>query len=152
MGAVPYILRRIARSPTDMTIIEIAFFVINAGVGVYFALQAAERRGYIGGVLGFVLGFGIAICFWRVLLTVFSLWYLWRPLRPRCKTGKCRANDYAIVSVSSSGTVFICTCGDKYLRKGREFMHVHENGESEPYMIYDNPFGRWHLDDSKDNG
>jgi len=123
-----------------MTFIELAFFVVNICVGVLFAKVGAAKFGVAGGIGGFFLGFGIALCFWLALGKLLSLWH---PLRPVCKNGKCRAKDYEIVEISAEGTIWVCKCGDKYIRKGRTFMRLTEDGDTEPYMAYNGLFGRW---------
>ena len=140
-----------------MTLFELLVFIVNVWVGVSIAFPVAAKAmqhwgrvpGIACGVLAFLLGFGIAICFWLALGKLLSLWHIWRPLRPVCKNGKCKAEDYKIINVSAGSTVWICKCGDEYIRKGRTFMYINENGVFEPYMIYNGPFGRWYLDKMK---
>jgi len=129
-----------------MTLIEIAFFVVSAYVGVLSAKMAADKFGVVGGIVGFFLGFGTAICFWLALGKLLSLWHIWRPLRPICRNGKCNAKDYEIIKVSAKETIWVCKCGDKYVRKGRAFMSLNEDENFEPYMIYTGLFCRWRPD------
>lgn len=131
-----------------MSTIEVIFFIFNVACGLLVAARFGETYGRSGSFVGFAIGFGVGVIFWKVVARVCSLWHLWRPLRPPCKSGACGPDDYTPIEVTPSGTIFQCTCGRKYLRTGRFFMAIRQDGKPEPYMMYDGLFGRWRREDS----
>ena len=82
----------------------------------------------------------------------FYLWHKWQPLRPICKNGKCKSDDYKwVTSIGDFHPVFICSCGNIYIQNGGCFIELLPDGKSKPYMIH-SLFGRWKKDNSIKTG
>lgn len=90
----------------------------------------------IGGYSGFVLGGFIG--FVGFLLAVFALCMAYAsfvtvlvegtPWLPLCRNGCCREADYGGRKFDD-GYFHVCKCGDRYERRGRDFLQVTESGE-----------------------
>lgn len=113
------------------------------------SLFFGNKFGLLGGIIGFPLGLILAFLIIYILNILMDLWYVWRPLRPICKNGKCKSNDYKWVTrIEDFCPVFICSCGDLYLKNGSLFIELLSDGSSEPYMSH-SFFGRWKKDHTK---
>ena len=137
-----------------MTLIELLVFLIGIGiaVGVGFPLYARFHTLWIaipGGIGATILTF--ATC-WKLIDTLYRLF----PLRPPCKRGQCKSNDYHWDDEDfqrylknpkeSKGTIYVCKCGDKYLRQKRFFYELLPDGKTKPYMMHPPCWRRWHFD------
>lgn len=116
------------------TCIELAFFLFNIVCALLLGCYLWTRSGALYGIIGAVLGFGLAVGFWQFILLLDHLWHKWRPLRPSCRRGACRAEDYHWLVETEQGDVFRCCCGDKYLRRGTKFMELLPDGSTRSYM------------------
>jgi hypothetical protein len=101
-----------------------------------------------GGVIGILRG---VFLFYAVVLVDY-LYHRFRPLRPTCRQGKCRSNDYGIkivVKGASSESENRCKCGDIYVRRENRFMLVQPDGSTKPYLAR-KPFHNWEPDVAHD--
>jgi len=131
-----------------MTLIELLFFVFFAFVGTIVTMWAAQRYGWLGGVIGFLVGFfgiwaGLYAIGWIAQFCVRVI-YSGRPPRPACRTGKCHSRDYKHVRFNSGQSggksgdryAYRCQCGLHYRKRGRRFLEVQTDGSVRPYMIW----------------
>lgn len=127
-------------------------FTASIGDGAWEAILGALRSGAIA--------YGLWIAGMMALMAVLSLFLLYRPSFPRCRTGRCRQTDYLYLYLDSAATgrhkqlqdslqgkIVRCRCGTLYLESDRErrFLEVREDGSLAPFMRYQ-PFGRWRPD------
>jgi len=95
--------------------------------------------GYIGGIIGFLLGLLVSYILFTVVVWLWRLLFL---TLPSCKRGQCKSyKDY----IWPKGTFFgrtrwgvyhcKCNCGDYYVRDGKRFMEVvsFPDGPLRPY-------------------
>lgn len=104
--------------------------IIGWGLGREYGLIGMAIGAVAGGLAGVVFVYAI----WGALWLIGRFWYLWRPLRPVCRSGCCREGDYELVEVSGTRTVWLCGCGTKYVRSGRLFSELLPDGTTRPYM------------------
>ncbi|MEO5367991.1 MAG: hypothetical protein H7831_16870 [Magnetococcus sp. WYHC-3] len=126
-----------------MTLFHILIFglCISIGIAVSLLLSASFPNG-IAFLVGLPSGFLGIFGFLRVLRLLHSIWLKWRPMRPRCREGKCDWLDYEVVEATPRGIIFSCGCGTKYIMHGRFFSELRKDGTIIPYMKH-RPFGRW---------
>ena len=56
-----------------------------------------------------------------------------RPPHPVCENGTCTWVDYHAVKSHGSDIEFMCKCGRRYLKSGKQFLKLPENGQTSPY-------------------
>ena len=117
-------------------------FVVACGAVVSKILKC---YGPTWDILGFIAGLGLGILILVLLRRMTDVWCAWRPIRPLCKHGKCAAMDYQLIELREDG-VFLCRCGTKYIRKGRRFLELREDGSCSPYMRRLWVLGKWQED------
>jgi hypothetical protein len=118
-------------------------------VGVAVSSSFGARWGKIGYAGGFLVGaLGAFLLTWWGLLTLHVLLKPW----PECRRKKCHTfRDYVWKRGSIYGREkgsqyrYRCKCGDEYLRRGRRFLKVSEDGSVHPFKIYQK--GAW-MDDT----
>lgn len=134
-----------------MTLPRLIITGVWIGAGVSLASYCGNSWGAFGYAVGFAVGLGVAI-------TLTWLFFLGRILVffpfPICRNGKCRSiRDY----VWKKGTVYgweggvyqyKCRCGERYVRKRRQFLEVLPDGTIRPYKKLTR-FRRW-TDDNHD--
>ena len=126
-----------------MTLIELLFFVFNLCLGILLGALIGRNFGVVWGILAVPVGFCVGILLFKALIILGDLYYvLWRPLRPPCRRGVCKAKDYELIEATREGSFYRCQCGDKYLMGDRRFYLVMADGSTKPYMAY-KPFRRW---------
>lgn len=124
-------------------------FLVTTGwiaSGVALGTFVGKKWGAIGYISGFALGTYGAFCLtWLVLVTRNVLL---RPF-PVCRQGKCRTfREYVWKRGSiygwEKGGIFRyrCRCGDEYLRVGKRFLQVLDDGATRPYKKYQRG-GKW---------
>jgi|SRR5580658_5407114 hypothetical protein len=113
-----------------------AFWII---CGTLLGLALERTWGKLGFFVGFVVGMmGGVIVLWAVLLGRLLLWF---PL-PICRRGRCHrfGKDYEWRSGTIYGWegkglyLYVCKCGDKYIRRAGRFMEVLPDGTRRPYQ------------------
>ena|SRR5688572_9919508 len=125
-----------------MTLIELLIFLINCTIGCVLAIRLYAISGsvllaVVGGIGGFLFG---VVCV-LALRQVANVWYKFFPLRPPCRRGNCLSDDYvwnAELSQLQKKDVFVCKCGDRYVRNKRRFDELLEDGSIRPFM--EHPF------------
>ena len=129
-----------------MTLIEIVIFLINAGFVFlvsfvsYHACAKLTHNNIFGAIAGgtaFICGIWLVVKFWRIMRVSVRKWYQVFPLRPPCRKGVCKSENYRWDMKSSSffkGDIFVCNCGDRYIRKGCCFDEILADGSRKPYM------------------
>jgi hypothetical protein len=123
-----------------MTLIELFFFVLYALLAAIAAVWAANRYGWLGGVIGFLVGF-FGLWVGLSFLADFSnfligIIYSGRPPRPACRTGKCHSLGYKFERLSNGQYGYSCQCGLHYRKRGRRFLEVQTDGSVRPHMIW----------------
>ena len=149
-----------------MTLIEILFFLAGVAIAaaVGFPLAAWSRIVLDGvvsapvgtilcAVIGLVGGCGATIIVYSAVWGLVLAYYAVFPLRPQCRRGKCKSEDYRwdaedlqrfrMNPSTSPDTVFVCKCGDKYLCHGRCFDELLSDGVRRPYMVHPPFWRRW---------
>jgi hypothetical protein len=138
-----------------MTFIDVIYFLINCflavvvGIvlsGVYYRFTHEKIGAVLLALAGAGLGFWLALRLMEGLRKLIDGWYHVFPLRPPCRNGNCGSDDYqwdAAASGPLKGDVFICKCGDRYLRKARCFDLLTPDGTREPYMRRHLLIRRW---------
>lgn len=130
-----------------MTLIELLFFIANCIIGVILAAAVHAKTGNLWlAVLSGAVGFGIGVVVCLAVSRALDFWYWLFPLRPNCKQGTCGAKDYRWdieLSRTTKGDVFICHCGDKYIRNHGRFDELLPDGSTKPYMRRSFLFRAW---------
>ena len=119
-----------------MTVIEVLIFLCNLLCGLFVGSWMAGRFGVAWSIPGIFLGFGCGIGFFKTITFFFNIWYTWRPLRPVCHYGTCKAKDYIWLKRTERGAIFRCNCGGEYLKSGNYFMKILPDGSLHPYMKF----------------
>ena len=120
-------------------------------VGLVVARYAGARFGWLGFVLGFIVGI-LASCgvfvggIWLVtsLIGLFTGIPEFLPCRcGKCKDAQTHFGDYTPEMVGDRIGVR-CQCG-LYVRQGKQVMEVLPDGTHKPYMVW-KPFRGWYPD------
>ena len=125
-----------------MTLIEVLFFVWNCVVATLVGTAVADRFGLMWGVIAALVGFFLTFA---AVQCAAAMIHVVRPLRPRCKNGRCKASNYSYVETTSDGDVFQCRCGDRYLQAGSTFRILQSDGSKLNYQTR-GTFGSWRPD------
>lgn len=121
-----------------MNMFEKMCFFFSCVIGVLFGWWLGC---YIGG-WAWIIGITGGILLFGGIRYILCLFYKWRPMRPICRLGKCKADDYDYIKTTEGGVVFICKCGGFYILTKGEFREILPNGTTMPYMKR-NRFGQW---------
>ena len=132
-----------------MNIFELVIVLVAVAASFFCGKFFGTHYGVVGWVVGSLLGCVSAVLTYFTLHSLINLWYKWRPVRPICRKGKCTADDYELLDVSSDGAFFKCSCGMKYLSTGHRFMEIDEDGSTHSYMQRRGYFGKWEKDFSE---
>lgn len=113
-----------------MTLIELASLLlvlglagVCGGISWVAAGPLAAALGWLGGAAFFPL--------LAALVCQIEPFFTGRPHWPAC--GRCGGNDHRLEPWLGR-TVVRCACGERYLRRGRQFLHVTAAGASRPYL------------------
>ena len=104
-----------------------------------------------GALTGFLLGLSPLV----LLGLAYACWNGWRPDRPRCRMGRCGADDYEFLERRETplaggpmqSYLYRCRCGDRYVQRGRRFVQIATDGTEQPFMAVSG-WGRWSTDRS----
>ena len=121
--------------------------------GLTVGSLAAERFGWLGALLGFIVG---VLSVFYITYGVLSAWVRLvqaGPWMPQCHTGKCKGgyemgDDSDFESLVVDGEViYHCRCGYDYvlLDGGRRFLERLPDGTLKPYMRH-RAFRGWYPD------
>lgn len=73
----------------------------------------------------------------------------WQPVRPRCGSGACAAENYELLDWRDDQhrliLIYRCRCGDRYVRRGSRFLALDDLGVERPYLAISS-WGRWEPD------
>ena len=155
--------REFSRREAGMNIFEFIGFVLLIG-GIVWGVYAAANQGLWAAVKGGLLGAGKAFlifaAFMLCILVPLSLGLLYRPMFPRCRSGKCKSKNFRYLYLDTEappedseieqrygGKLVQCACGERYIRNDRErcFYHVRDDRSVAPFMKY-RVAGRWQED------
>lgn len=128
-----------------MNLFELLMFASIIAAGYFCGKWMGVYYGIVGWIIGFILGSSLAVAAWFALNKLIRLRAKWRPIRPICKNGKCPARVYKLLECKER-VVFQCRCGTKYLKNGRRFMEMLDDGSTKPYMRRCGLFGKWEKD------
>jgi hypothetical protein len=141
-------------------------FIAICGIvlGLVLGFGAGIAKGAWAAIAGAFLGAAVAYVSWvaamMVLFALLYLFLLYRPMFPRCRSGRCRDADYTYLYLdveatgehkrlqdSMMGKLLRCKCGGLYLDslRDRRFYEVLDDSSLAAYMRY-RPFGRWQPD------
>jgi hypothetical protein len=126
-----------------MNVLELAAVALVLLAGYFAGALVGGRFGLPGWVAGWLLGMAGASGALYALRKSLDLWYRHFPLRPVCAKERCGEQDYEFIRHEQGGTLFRCKCGDLYLRRGRQFLHVTSSGGTEQFQEYRGLFRRW---------
>ena len=128
-----------------MTIIELAVLIYVISCGAFTAHWMGKTYGFLYGVLGFILGAALSIIIPR---TLFYLVDKWRPVRPLCRKGICKWDDYDVRGWDEDDeriTILRCKCDIYYVKLGGRLMEILDDGSIKPFMKH-SLLGRWKPD------
>jgi hypothetical protein len=118
-----------------LTLIEILAICLFMAIGVSCSKHFGNKFGIPGYILGFLGGF---------LATDFFFGGI--PRMPYCKDNSCKGPDsYGVERIKNGTIVNKCECGGMYIRKGRKFLEIDEDGNENRYLIWI-PFKGWEKD------
>ena len=130
-----------------MTLIELVVFLANCVIGCVLGITLYAKSGsWLLGVAGVPVGFGFGVLAVLGVTKLADRWYGAFPLRPTCRIGACKSDDYSWdmeLSRKLKGDVFTCKCGDRYLLKRRRFSELCADETTRPYMKRDVFIRRW---------
>lgn len=128
-----------------LTLIELMGCSVLLAVGAAVAVAGARHYGWVGGLVGFLLGVvGTWAAVYGTVAVAEAVWLAGRPL-PQCHGGLCQTPDhYQLVNVDGDW-VLRCRCGRDYVKAGRCFMERLTDGTRQPYMVH-RPFRGWFPD------
>jgi hypothetical protein len=138
---------------TGATLFELLLAAACIGSGVVLAISIGGRFGAIGYVGGFIGGVvGLFACVAALgFFIVFAVGLLTGiPEFPECSNGKCRVrpkfdSDYRYEMIDGQ-LAARCKCGTAYVKKGRRFLRLHDDGTLGKYMIW-KPLRGWFIDE-----
>jgi len=123
----------------EVTLHDCLWLTLLAMGALAMSLLAAERWGWVGALLGLIVGFvGIFGTLYAILLIAVLIERGWFP---RCHRGIHRGNwrdpigDYELVEFGDDFG-YRCPCGFEYMKEGRRFMLRRPDGTLEPYMVW----------------
>jgi hypothetical protein len=132
-----------------VTLIELLWFSFCCFSGFQVGQLLARHWGTAGWVVGALGGFAFGVLVLLAAGKLIDFYYVFRPLRPRCRQGKCGPTDYSIVKVSRGRgaleAVFRCRCGDMYMDRDEHFQILLSDSSLQPYMLR-KPFHNWEPD------
>lgn len=131
-----------------MTTIELTFAFFHVCIVVAAVWAGFAMFGIVGGAVGAMVGVASLLLFYRGIGTALSLWHERHPLRPVCKNGVCRADDYELVEAQRDFLAFRCRCGIRYIHKQRQFLEILPDGTPKRFMRKKAGFGGWEPDDT----
>jgi hypothetical protein len=124
-----------------MTLPEMLCFIAL----VVCVIMGAKLGHHIAGSwYGYLLGGILGIFVFLVCIYAFGfVLHLWSGTGlPKCRNGCCHGpsgfsneGDYKIQEVESE-FYMVCKCGDRYQRRGKQFVLVNEDGSESPYLIW----------------
>ncbi len=142
-------------SRSGVTLVELLLVAACFVCGVVIALRAGDTYGVLGYFGGFALGFvapfavvaaiGLTVAYLIGALTGI-------PEYPVCAAGKCHSRDAPNSDYryewdeAENRLIARCQCGTPYVKRGRRFFRLGEEGSLTPYMIW-KPLRGWFTDD-----
>lgn len=101
-------------------------------------------------LVGVASGFLIGLSPLLLLGLAYAFLVAWRPDRPACRNGRCRADDYEFLEwpegARKEGTgcsyCYQCRCGDRYVQRGTRFVEIAQDATEKPFMAL-SKWGRW---------
>lgn len=126
-----------------MNIIELAALALILVAGYFAGMLVGDRFGLPGWIAGWLVGMSGAGGALYGLRKLLELWYRRFPLRPICANQRCGELEYEFIRHEDRGSLFRCKCGDFYLRRGRQFLHVTPSGGKEQFREYRGLLRRW---------
>jgi hypothetical protein len=118
-----------------VTMIELAFFLLELLCAALGWRMATHLWGPYIGIIGAVIAFFVPFLLGRLVLAVNDIILDHWPMRPMCENNTCKWNDYTVDRIVGHEVEFICKCGKKYLKSGRQFYRIREDGQREPYKV-----------------
>jgi hypothetical protein len=151
-----YLAKRTSRHAANLNELVVILLMMLAAIAT--ASIGAERFGWPGGVVGFVLGPLLVLGFIFAILIAGDFIEGWSfsgiPRRPVCRNGTCRRDAYELRHFAEGeGKVFdwVCRCGVRYRKEGRRFFEVLSDGSVAAYRIW-RPLRGWCPDSEQDQG
>jgi hypothetical protein len=132
-----------------MNLIEKSFAWLAFLIGCLISIHFTARFGVFAWIFGVPSGFLVVQVGLKVLDGINYVWLYLHPLRPSCKTGRCKVMDYYSQGRTGKGVIFKCNCGDLYYRRKGRFFEMVSETQLKPYMKR-NWHGAWVPDPSPD--
>ena len=117
-----------------MTLIELIFFIINAGFLAAAMLAGAILHGATGTFLALIAGAVLLVAVYRVLVWLGGWLHGSHPAQPACGNGACGVGDYEWLTPRDGCLVCRCRCGLCYVIKGQRFLELLADGTTRPFM------------------
>jgi hypothetical protein len=145
-------IRKRRSAALGFTLIEFLAFIAMVACMLAGARIMHDRiSGKFGWLLGGVLGVLAFFLFLLVLTALMDFGFGGVPRLPKCQNGSCCGpgflfgdGDYEISKLGEK-YVRVCRCGGRYMRLGKRFVIVNEDGTKTPYLIW-RPFRGWFPD------
>jgi hypothetical protein len=137
----------------QITVFHLFWVSFVIACGLFASRKLALHWGKVGWLVGGLIGILSGVLLLYSLWLLAEFYYRFRPLRPTCRNGKCRSDEYEINVVAKEGlweSENRCKCGDTYLRSGSRFMLLLPDGSTQPYMLR-KPFHNWEPSHEKFN-
>lgn len=111
-------------------VVAVGILAAACRIASYFAGSSGNSALW---VLGFLVGAVLAMGALAAVARLGLFYYSYRPIRPMCKNGKCRCDDYTL-EPRDHLTLATCKCGTRYVTDGLRFMELRDDGSRRPFM------------------
>ncbi len=143
-------MRKNNKNKYGVTLIELSAFLFLIAIGLFGAKYFGNKFGIIGNIFGFIGGFIIAFLIIGIIAFLGDFFIGGIPRLPYCENNKCKGPDNYEFETPKNGTfVNKCKCGNMYIRQGKKFLKIDENGNTTKYLVYI-PFKGW-IEDKSDS-
>ena len=115
-----------------MTLFELLFFLLYVAVGILVGSYAFREFGWLGGILGALLGSGGTILILQAIARFRLPWQ--KPPWPACSNRICQAEDYKVLPYGPGRYLLQCQCGLKFVPLGKRLFSLEPDGSLKPYM------------------
>jgi len=136
-----------------MNFIEVFIVCIVLFAGIFLSEAGAQLYGWLGGVVGFLLGLGFAIMAYNLLGWLIE-WLCPTHEKPSCKNNKCPGQMIKIENYNGphgKGLVKSCQCGRRYIMTKHDYLELSDDGSETSFMYREGWYKPWKLCALKQN-
>jgi len=120
-----------------MNIFEIAAFIFNSIIAFMIGRILYAQYGIMAGLCGVIVGYLLGVCILKSTLLVAWFWDRIFLSLPLCRRGVCTARHYKRKGTMGDGILYVCACGDRYLKRGQRLFEIGSDDTLKLYMRYD---------------